>query len=85
VAATADLVTTEIALTQGATEVNPLMKQRATRISIKAAAVALVLWIEHTLRKTNHPNAAKVVQWIATAFWGGAATWNTYMLHKGIN
>lgn len=81
IAAGADIATTEVALSRvGYVEANPLLQERSVRISVKVAAVAIVLWLEHSLRTSGHTSAAAWLQWIATGLWSGAAAWNVHTL-----
>jgi len=76
IAAGADLVTTEIAIAHGATEINPVMESTALRISMKALASVLVVWLCNKLDAQGHKGWSNFVQWFATGAWAGAAGWN---------
>jgi hypothetical protein len=77
VAATADIVTTEVALVQpGNVELNPVLQNRAAWISVKVAAAIVVVVIADNLRRDGHPGWSAFIQWFATGLWGGAAAWN---------
>jgi hypothetical protein len=82
IAAGADLATTEIALQRGLVEVNPLMQNRGTRITLKLAATGLIVWLCEKLEEDGHDTAAKWLQWITVGAWGGAATLNTYTMSQ---
>jgi len=76
IAAGADLVTTELAIAQGATEINPVMRHTALRIGAKALASVLVVWLCSKLDAQGHKGWSNFVQWFATGAWAGAAGWN---------
>ena len=73
-AAAADLVSTELALEHGS-EANPLMENRAVRISAKAASTTLILLLARKLQD-NHPKLAGTLRFTGIAFSAGAAGWN---------
>lgn len=80
VAATADLVTTELALSRDSTaEGNPTLRSPAVRVSVKAAASVLLIWLSERLEKDGHHGSAKAVQWMATGLWSAAAAWNAHV------
>ena len=78
-AAAADLISTELALSRGgAQEANPLLENRAVRISAKAASTALILLLARKLQE-NHPKLASTLRWTGVAFSAGATGWNVSM------
>ena len=57
-AAVADLTTTEIGLSRGGVEGNPLMVARPVRIAAKAGVVTLEIWLLKRYART-HPRVVK--------------------------
>jgi hypothetical protein len=84
-AASADLATTEIALSRGGfAEANPFMQtEPAFRILSKAVVATAIVAGSRRLRRDGHRNAAKVLCWTAAGIWLGAAAWNAHTLSHG--
>lgn len=74
-AAAADLITTEIALGAGGTELNPLMQSPGKRMLVKTAGTVAIIALARSL-ENEHPKAASVLRWSTFAVWVGAAGWN---------
>lgn len=60
--ALADLASTELALSRGATEGNPLVRDRGARFAVNAAVVGLSVIADRKLQRTGHRRAARVVR-----------------------
>jgi len=60
----ADLAYTEYALSHGAVEANPLLKEQAVRLAVKAAATAGAIALCHHYRKKGEHKKAKIVRWV---------------------
>lgn len=76
VAATADLMTTELVIARGGHEANPLMQPAPVRVSLKVALSAVLIWACERLERDGHHGWSKAAQWGGTGLWGGAAVWN---------
>jgi hypothetical protein len=75
--AAADVVSTEIWLRHDvATEANPLMQSRATRIVSKAAGTAGLLYLGRWLDNRGNDKAASFVRLTAASVWLTATGWN---------
>ncbi len=76
-AATADVVTTEMALRQpGAYELNPLMQSPAARVGIKTAGIVAILATSHHLGTHGHRRASRVLRILTVVGWSAAAAHN---------
>jgi hypothetical protein len=83
IAAGADLVTTEMALTHsGAVELNPLptMQRSSGRFAWKAVGALVVIWACERLERLGFHRGAKWLKWGTVALWGAAATWNAALM-----
>lgn len=80
-ASAADLITTEIALSQsGFVEVNPLFRNRAPRVAAKVLAPVALYGLSRELEKRGHRKWSKGLRWGAVAVWSAAAAWNINQL-----
>ena len=75
-AATADIVTTEIAISHGAIELNPFLQNQSLRIAAKAGSSAVFIVVYRKVKK-GHPKGAKVFMIAAISVWATAAIWNS--------
>jgi len=78
-AAGADQASTAYAMHRGAVEANPLMREPAAAVAIKAAGIAGTALACQHLRKTGHTRAAKVLRWTVAAVWMGIAARNVHV------
>jgi len=78
-AAGADLATTELAISRGAVEQNPLpgLQTSSGRVAIKALGTVFVVWLCERLEAGGYHRGAEFLKWGTVALWGGAAAWNT--------
>jgi hypothetical protein len=76
----ADLATTEYALRSGnpVMEGNPLLRDQAGRLAIKAAGTALLVYAYRKLKGKNE-TAARILAVCAMAGWSVIAMWNFRM------
>jgi len=74
-AATADLATTELGISQGAVELNPFLQNRSARIAAKAGSTAVFIVVYRKVKK-EHPKGAKAFMITAVSLWTAAAIWN---------
>lgn len=82
-AASADLASTHWALKRADnSELNPIMREPAVAVLVKAASVAGTAAACQKLRKGGHSRAAKVVRWGVTAIWLGVAAHNVRMAKR---
>jgi len=77
-AAGADVASTHYALSRCQTcyERNPLMREAAGQVALKAASIAGTAWACDRLRKDGHGGLAKVLRWTVVGVWGGLAVNN---------
>lgn len=75
-AAAADVISTEVGLSNGGTESNPLMENRTARIAVKSGTTAAVILIARELDSAGHTKAASIMRMSVFTLWMGAATWN---------
>lgn len=77
-AAVADTASTHYALSRclGCREGNPIMREPAGALLLKAGAVAATSTMANKLRKDGHGRAAKVLRWTVAAVWVGMAAHN---------
>lgn len=75
-AASMDVVSTEVALSRGGSEANPLMKDRTARVLGKAGATAITVLLARELEDSGHEKAASILRWSTFTLWTGAAAWN---------
>lgn len=81
-AAALDLYSTELVLSRGGRELNPVMREPAARIVMKTAATTAVLYTSHRLSCSGHPGWAKGLKWGTAIAWGAAAAWNFNQLRR---
>ena len=74
-AATADIATTEYAISQGAVELNPFLQNQSTRIAVKAGSTAVFIVVYRKVKK-KHPTGAKAFMITVISVWATAAVWN---------
>ena len=80
--AVSDLLLSEYLLEQENTqELNPLMKERWQRLTLKSSSAVLVLYLSRKLQP-EHPKMASLLRWTSVAFWGGATGFNVYVAVK---
>ena len=80
-ASSADLMVTELALADGDfREFNPIIQNRAVRITRKVVTTVVVIGVAHKLKRNGHRRAATTVRWIAIGAWSAAAIWNARLL-----
>lgn len=75
-AAAADFGSTQLALSRGGREANPLIRRRGLVAPVKALSVWAVLEIEERLRRSRHDGWARLLRWSFVAFNLGLAAWN---------
>ena len=71
----ADFMTTELALSVGATEGNPLMQERGVRVLASVGHVAGSIWLSRRVRP-NNPLLANLVLLVPIVARSAAAGWN---------
>lgn len=77
--AVADLTTTEVFLSRGMAEANPLGQNRAVRIALKAGATAFTFLAARELEKDGHDKAARILRWVTIGGWFSVSGWNVYV------
>jgi hypothetical protein len=87
--AAADVITTRIAIRNGAQEGNPLLtpivgKTPSTLklVAVKAAAIGIIEWSASYWRKRGHPKIASAIYQISALSWGYAAGFNLRFVFK---
>lgn len=79
----ADVVSTELALSRpGFRESNPLVRERAIRIGLKAGVVAGLSVACHELRKRNKPGHARLLAIVGFSVGAAAAVHNVRTMQK---
>jgi hypothetical protein len=63
-------------------EANPLMRSTGTRLAVKAATSATVVWGCYELRRRGHDRAARIFRWMAVAVWSGVAVNNVLQTRR---
>ncbi len=71
-----DFISTEMVLSSGGYELNPLMKSRGTRIAASVAGPALINWVSNEIRP-EHPKIAILVRL-------GAIVANGYLIQHNL-
>lgn len=81
--AATDILTTRLAIRNGAFEGNPIARKivgttpsTAKLIGLKAASVGIIELFALALRKQGHTGHARVPYWVATVLWGAASGLN---------
>jgi len=78
VGSAADLASTEYALAQNPTglrEGNPLLREQGTRIALKLAGTAALVYVYKRVKRED-PKKAKVLAVVVGAFFVGVTAWN---------
>lgn len=89
VTAAADVLTTRHAITQGATEGNPLLSPLVGRtpstvqlVAVKAGAIALIEWLAARARQRGNYKLAKALYQLAAIPWGLVSGFNLRFAFK---
>lgn len=77
---TADFVTTEIGLTRGLDEGNPVVRQRAVRYPLRIVATLLTYHYARKAERADHPRWANVLRTTSLSFNLYATGWNVAVI-----
>lgn len=74
-----DVVSTELALSRGGKEGNPVLGERpnlSALVAVKAGSIAVTELAAHYLRKQGHLGRARFLYWVSAVLWGTAGVLN---------